>query len=115
MFAHGQAVMRRRARQKPSTYSPQTLVPDWSQPPVDVPIEGGWVASSSSASASDATRTQIITQKSLYCDPGIDVQPGDRIVSAGVTYEVETVPQADRNPFTGWQPVQEIPLKEVRG
>ena len=76
----------------------------------------------------DATRSQILTEKSLYLtDPAADVQPGDRIRrggtldentgiwSGGTVLYVNARPEADTSPFTGWQPVVEIPLDMSEG
>jgi hypothetical protein len=114
IFSHGEAVIRLRAKTKTDPYS-QAESPDWSQDPDEVPIDGAFVAASSSVQSRQADRVQVITDKSLYCDPGADVVELDRIKAGGVTYSVTAVPSADVNPFTGWQPVQEIPLQEVRG
>jgi hypothetical protein len=114
MFPHGAFVTRLRAKTTTDPYS-QVARPDWSQDPDELPIDGAYVAASSSVQSRQADRVQIITDKSLYCEPGADVRSLDRIRAAGVTYSVTSVPAADVNPFTGWQPVQEIPLEEVRG
>jgi hypothetical protein len=113
-FADGQSVVRLRARTGTNSYS-QTSRLDWTQEPDTLVIEGAFVASSSSVQSRQADRVQIITDKSLYCEPGADVVALDRIKAGGVTYSVPAVPSADVNPFTGWQPVQEIPLEEARG
>jgi len=107
-------VVRLRPRLTADPYA-GTTAPDWTQPSDDVALARAFVASASSVQNRDANRTQLLTAKSLYCDPADDVQPLDRIRADGVTYTVTAVPAADTNPFTGWQPVQEIPLEEVRG
>jgi hypothetical protein len=114
MFAHGQTVVRQRATVSLDPYRRGGRAEDWSAPEV-IDIEGAWVASSSSTSRADATRQQIITDKSLYCPPDSDVQAFDRIVVGGDIYKVEARPSADTNPFTGWQPVMECPLTLVEG
>ncbi|WIB25425.1 hypothetical protein [Curtobacterium sp. MCSS17_015] len=114
-FAHGTSVQRLRAGLTIDPYSHKETRSDWAhpEPPLDIP--GAFVASASSVGVADTNRQQVITTKSLYCEPGLDVQLGDRIVSGPHTYTVESLPEADVNPFTGWQPVQEIPLREVLG
>jgi len=114
MFAHGQTVTRRRAAAVPSVYGSTKRREDWANA-TDIPIEGAWVASSSSTATADATRQQVITSKSLYCSPGSDVVVGDRIVAGPDTYQVTEKPSADVNPFTGWQPVMECALTLVEG
>lgn len=114
-FAFGQSVERDRRKPIIDPYDPDNSTPGtWAD--VDtITIENAFVASSSSAGVASATRTQAISDKSLYCPPDEDVQFGDRIRSGTRTYDVDAVPEADVNPFTGWQPVQEIPLKEFLG
>lgn len=115
-FPAGQTVKRQRRRTAPDPYNPARTVPtDWSDPD-EVVLPNAFVASTSSSATSSAVRSQVVTTKSLYLGtPGADVQPGDRIVVGADKYQVEVKPAADTNPFTGWTPVQEIPLKEVSG
>ena len=123
-FPHGQTVFRDRRALALDEYSgEQTRSGDW-DPSLTIALEGAWVASSSSSATSDASRSQVLTAKSLYLtDPAADVQPLDRIrdggtaedLDSGTHYAVEVVPEADTNPFTGWQPVKEVPLENVRG
>jgi len=113
-FAYGQDVVRQRRRLVADPYSKKARPGDWTDPE-SLLIDDASVASSSSRSTRNETRNQIITAKSLYCDPEADVRVGDRILVGSTVYEVEAKPEADVNPFTGWQPVQEIPLKEVSG
>ena len=114
-FAHGSTVKRLRARPLLDPYSKKAIGADWATAD-EVELPGAFVASSSSAVRTDATRTQALEWKSLYLtDVAADVQVGDRIVAAGVTYVIDAVPTADVNPFTGWQPVREIPLKSGTG
>jgi len=113
-FAHGTSVRRLRAGLKVDPYSHKETRSDWTRPePLDIP--GAFVASASTVGVADTNRQQVVTTKSLYCEPDSDVQVGDRIVSGGHTYTVDALPEADVNPFTGWQPVQEIPLREALG
>ncbi|MDZ4045172.1 MAG: hypothetical protein U1E32_05265 [Rhodoglobus sp.] len=87
-------------------------------------LTGAAVMPSSSVAPLDATRSQILTQESLYLsDPTADVRPRDRIrvggtaedFTSGTPYIVEVVPAAPMNPFTGWQPVKEVPLQNKIG
>jgi hypothetical protein len=115
-MAFGQSVLRDRRKSKPDPYDPSHEIPgSWSDPVDTAEIKRSFVASSSSTAVPDASRTQFQVYKSLYCPPDSDVKPGDRIRADGVTYEVNGVPQADTNPFTGWRPTAEIPLKVVMG
>ncbi|TDW31020.1 hypothetical protein [Cryobacterium psychrophilum] len=111
----GQAVFRDRRKSAPDPYNPGSTIPgSWSDPDT-VTIQGAFVASSSSSSVATATRTQTLTAKSLFCDAASDVLVGDRIRAGAESYQVDAKPAADVNPFTGWQPAQEIPLEEASG
>jgi hypothetical protein len=121
-FAFGQTVFRDRRTPVTDPYNPDKTVPgSWAD--VDtIEIPSGFVASSSSSSLRGATRQQVLTDKSLFLsDPTADVVPGDRVrvggtmESGGVAYYVHARPDADVNPFTGWQPVVEIPLELTEG
>lgn len=115
-FPFGPTVYRDRRRPIPDPYNPASTVPgSWDGPLDTIAIPGAFVGSSSSVRVTDATRSQILTAKSLYCDPDADVRAGDRIRADGVTYQVDAKPAADTNPFTGWRPPQEIPLKDPTG
>jgi len=114
-FPFGQTVHRDRRKQITDPYDATKTVPGTWDDVETVPILNAFVASSSSAGGRDATRTQVLTSKSLYCAPGADVEVGDRIRAAGVDYYVNAKPTADVNPFTGWQPVMEIPLDNTEG
>ena len=115
MFAFGTSVERLRAGLSTDPYSGQETRSDWDHPEPPLTISEAFVASSSSSPVDGELRQEVLTTKSLYCDPAADVQAGDRIVSGSHTYTVTALPEADTNPFTGWQPVQEIPLEEVIG
>jgi len=127
-FPFGERVLRERRQPIVDPYDPGATVPgSWGDPLAYFEINSAFVASSSSVAPVDATRAQILIAKSLYCtDPLVDVQPGDRIRRGGtrgldgiwrggeVLY-VNVRPSADTNPFTGWQPVVEIPLDMTEG
>lgn len=114
-FAFGQTVERDRRPRTADPYNPDRTTPGAWDDAETIEISDAWVASGSSTSTESATRSQIVTQKSLYCQPDADVQPGDRIRADGVSYFVKVKPAADRNPFTGWQPVLEVPLENQEG
>lgn len=113
-FAAGVTVVRLRATPVLDPYSQRLVGADWTTPDT-LTIAGAFVGSSSSSPVDGELRREVVTTKSLYCDPSVDVRVGDRIVSGQHTYTVTSVPEADVNPFTGWQPVQEIPVEEVTG
>ncbi|TFD58036.1 hypothetical protein E3T43_07255 [Cryobacterium sp. Hh7] len=114
-FAAGQSVLCDRRKLITDPYNPDsTTQGPWSDA-LTISVDGAFIASSSSTAVSSATRTQILSEKSLYCPPEADVVEGDRVRLGARTYTVEAIPEADTNPFTGWQPVQEVPLTEVLG
>ena len=124
-FAFGQTVFRDRRGTLTDPYNPTRTIGegDWDAAQTIV-LTGAFVASSSSLSRGDATRSQRLTEKSLYVsDPTADVQARDRIrvggtqgdLTSGTPYLVDVRPDADVNPFTGWQPVLEIPLTLIEG
>jgi hypothetical protein len=124
-FPFGQTIYRDRRDQVTDPYNPsRTADGDWDAA-LTITLAGAFIASSSSVSPSDATRDEILTNKSLYVtDPAADVRPRDRIRTAGMAFDgsdgtrpfyVRVRPDADINPFTGWQPVVEIPLELVEG
>lgn len=115
-FPHGETVHRDRRKPVPDPYNPDQLVPGPWDDVNTIDIPGAFVASSSSSAVGDATRSQVLSTKSLYCtDPDVDVKIGDRIRAGAATYYVNELPEADTNPFTGWQPVKEIPLDNTLG
>jgi len=112
-----QTVTRQRRRTVPNPYNPDSPIPgSWDEPLDEQSLPGSWISSSSSIAPASATRSQIITAKSLFCsDPSVDVQAGDRIIAPGGPYYVHVRPEADVHPFTGWQPPVEIPLELSEG
>lgn len=112
-FPHGRTVYRLRPGQELDPYAEKETPSDWGTPEV-LPLRGAFIAQSSTSTLSDPTRSQALEAKSLYCQPGDDVQKGDRIRDGDTddapVYTVDGIPAADTNPFTGWQPVREVPL-----
>lgn len=128
-FPFGEQVVRERRQLVIDPYDPGTSVPgSWEATLTYLELDSAFIASSSSTAPLDATRSQILTEKSLYLtEPSVDVQPGDRIRRGGTFDEdtetwsggdvlyVRVRPAADTNPFTSWQPVVEIPLDMSEG
>lgn len=111
-FSRGQSVTRLRRKEVFDKYSGAVMLGDWLDAEALV-IPRAFVASSSTSKTQEATRTEVLEAKSLYCSPRFDIGPYDRIQVGQAVYEVEGVPEADANPWSGWQPVQEIPLRRV--
>lgn len=116
-FPFGEFVVRERRQPVTDPYDPGAQVPgSWEGTLDTLELDGAFVASSSSTAQVDATRSQVLTDKSLYCtDPAVDVQVGDRIRRGVDVFYVNARPSADTNPFTSWQPVAEIPLDLTEG
>lgn len=114
-YPFGETVYRDRPPQIPDPYKPGHTVPGEYSAGATITLHGAFVGSSSSTNVADATREQILSAKSLFCPPASDVQVGDRIRTASGTWYVNELPTADINPFTGWQPVREVPLNGTLG
>lgn len=114
-FTADEPVVRLRRKETEDPYSGTVTLGDWDDPD-ELPLEGGYVAASSTSARSDASRRELLEEKSLYLDdPHADVQAQDRIRAQGIIYMIDGMPSADVNPWTGWQPVREIPLRRVVG
>ncbi len=117
-FPYGQTVVRLRAKGVVNEYSRKIVAGDWTDPD-ELPIEGAFVAQTSTTLLRTETRDQAAESKSLFCDGGADVRKGDRIRvggPGGPTYTIDGIPPAaDSNPFTGWTPPREIPLTRYVG
>lgn len=109
MFPEGVSVVRQRPKPVWDRYANQNVPGSWEDPD-ELPLADAYVGESSSSRVVGSSRTQILEFRSLFCDPAADVKVGDRIKDGDVVYEIEGIPDAPRNPFTGWQPVREIPL-----
>lgn len=114
-FPSGEQVVRLRRRELIDDYSGTVTLGDWDTPD-ELPLDGAYVASSSTSARRDAARNELLEEKSLYLgDPHADVQAQDRVRAQGVTYSIDGMPSADGSPWTGWQPIREIPLTRVVG
>ena len=120
-FAFGQTLYRFRfPALAVDPYNPSRPAPDLTANPDVLTLPGGFVGSSSTVRGVDGVRSQTISEKSLYLtDTTLDVVNGDRIGATNdpalAEYQVDGETAADVNPFTGWQPVREVPLKKVTG
>jgi hypothetical protein len=57
----------------------------------------------------------VVSQDTVYLPAGTVVQPVDRIVVGGVTFEVDGSPNSPVNGFTGWAPAVVVKLRKVTG
>lgn len=116
-FPFGETVYRDRPPQVTDPYNPdRTRAGSFDDDDAEtITLQRAFVASSSSSAVSDATRGQVLSTKSLYCRADADVKIGDRIRTAAGVWYVNELPAADTNPFTGRQPVREVPLDGALG
>lgn len=116
-FLFGTKVYRLRAGQVWNLSSNRYVAGDWGNPEI-LPIEGAFVASTSTSMLGDATRQQALEAKSLYVGAA-DIRKGDRIRNGEEGAPIYTIdgipPEPDTNPFTGWTPEREIPLTRAVG
>lgn len=116
LFPHGQAVVRDRRPQMPDPYDPTKTVPGSWAAATSITLDGAFLDRTSTTALPDAARSEKQSGFSLYLsDPTADVQVGDRIRANGMTLYVNEIPASPVNPFTGWQPVREVPLDHTVG
>lgn len=118
-FPYGTTVYRLRPKQIWDEASETFKLGDWSDPDV-TPLEGVHVEQSSTSTVGDATRTQALESLSVYIPDGVtvDLTKLDRIrvgEDGAPVYEIDGIPYAPRNPFTGWMPAREVPLGRAVG
>lgn len=83
-------------------------------------LEGAAVLQSSAVALRGDDRVGSVAMLSLYVDnAAADLRKGDGVARSMAAerpeFVLEVVPFANTNPFTGWTPVLEVPLKEVTG
>jgi hypothetical protein len=114
-FPHGRDVIRQRAKAITDPYADEQTGEDWSEPD-EAPIEGAFVAQTSTSLLKTATREQAAEAKSLFCEGSVDIRKGDRIRDGDLIYTIDGIPPAaDSVPWTGWTPPREIPLTRYVG
>lgn len=114
-FGAAQDVKRKRAGWKFDKTSGRDTRSDWDNADV-IALPDSAVDRSSTSMIGDATRTGALESRSLFCPGDADVEFGDRIIDEhGVEYSIDGVPDRVRNPFTGWAPPMEVPLKRGVG
>lgn len=114
-FEHGEQFVRLRAGVVTDPYSGDPIGEDWKNPDEE-PIDGAYFSSQSSTDSDGEVRRQTATGKQLIIpDPDADVRRGDRIRQGTRTWTVEGFPEADKNPFTGWQPTLVVDVENYTG
>lgn len=115
----GETAVRLRRRMIEDPYSGELTRSDWSNHD-ELEIEGAAVAPSSSTdqvgtSNTNTNRQLVITMMSVYGPTGMDVREDDRIRVRSGLWDVIGDKADWRNPFTGWEPGDEFPVKRVKG
>lgn len=109
------SILRDRRPRVPDPYNPARTVPGAWADASTVEIGDSFIAPRSSTRNETATRSQVLTEVSLFGPVGLDVAPGDRIRSGGDTYFVNVRPAEYVSPFDGWDAGIEVPLEEREG
>lgn len=114
-FDYGEELVRQRAGQILDPYSGEPIDEDWAHPD-ELPLDGAYFSSQSSSDGSDEVRRQTATGMQLIIpDPDADVQRGDRIRQGSRVWSIVGFPEADTNPWTGWQPTLVVDLEDYKG
>jgi hypothetical protein len=87
---------------------------DWSDPD-ELTVEGVAIGPSSTVEPVNDSRSQVISQMSIYCGSDADILPDDRIRARSGLWDVQGEVQASINPFTGWKPGSEFGIKKAVG
>lgn len=81
-----------------------------------VPTDTSWgpcaVAPRYATESSDPRVPPVIVGKVVY-GPTVAIDSDDLLVIDGVTYQVDGLPGEWQNPFTGWAPGIEVPVKRA--
>jgi hypothetical protein len=84
----------------------------------DTVTETAWgpcaVAPRYARESTDPQVPPVIVGKVVY-GPPVDIDSDDTLVIDGVAYQVDGLPGEWTNPFTGWQPGIEVPVKRAAG
>jgi hypothetical protein len=111
---YAQAVVRLRRPDVRDPYSEDVRPGEW-RDATERRVPGAIIAPSQSVAVQDAIRTQTVTTLSVFCPPGVDIAPGDRVRDAVGIWEVESVGVEWVNPYTGSRRGIEYRLTKVVG
>lgn len=104
-FGFGVPVTRQRATRVTDPYSEEATDLDWSAPAeVTFPGCAVWQESSLEPDPIDQRRTQVVTVTKAILPFDADIEPGDRFVALGLTYDVQGEVERWHHPLTGWEP-----------
>ena len=114
-FDYGETFTRLRAAAVLDPYSGEPVGEDWGNPEEE-PIAGAYFSSQASSDGDGEVRRQTETGQVLVIpDPDADVRRGDRIRRGSRVWRVVGFPEADVNPWTGWQPTLLVELEHHEG
>lgn len=114
-FEFGETFVRLRAGTITDPYSGEPIGEDWAHPDEE-PLDGAYFSSQGSTDSDGEVRRQTATGKQLIIpDPDADVQRGDRIRQGTRVWSIVGFPEADKNPFTGWQPTLVVDVEDFKG
>ena len=108
-------IFRDRRPSIPDPYNPSRTVPGEWRDATTIEIPDSFIAPSSSAHSDTASRSQILTEVSLFAPVGSDVRPGDRIRDGDETYYLRVKPASFVSPFDDWEAGIEAPLEDREG
>jgi hypothetical protein len=115
-FPFGTTVTRQRAGRTLDVYSQEATDLDWSAPE-EVQFEGCavWQESSLEPDPIDQRRMQVVTMTKVTLPYDADVEPLDRFIVLGHTYEVQGELERYKHPITGWAPGSIATGKRIDG
>ncbi|OZD48578.1 hypothetical protein CH252_18780 [Rhodococcus sp. 06-1477-1B] len=110
------SIYRDRRPRVPDPYNPaRTTWGPWGDAQTVTLDSEAFIAPKGSTRSETATRTQVLTEVSLFAPVGSDVLPGDRIRDGDATYFVNVRPAPYVSPFDGWEAGIEAPLEDREG
>lgn len=110
----GETITRQRATASADPYSGEDTDLSWSSP-VEVSIDDVAVEPVFQSETLEVGRERVDIDLRLYLPYGADVQPLDRVVVRGSTFEVNGARGDWRNPFTGEEPGSVVECRRVAG
>jgi hypothetical protein len=110
----GETITRLRPVTTTDPYSQEQRV-DWDQPPAQQDVEGCTVYLASTGETLDVGRDQATETLTVLLPSGADIDPADRVIIRGNTYDVQGFPFDWIHPMTGWSPGAQITVTRRRG
>lgn len=108
----GETVTRVRPGEKTDRYG--ATIADWDDADEEA-ITGCAFAPEASSEDHAGGRQAVLAPATLYAPTGADIQPQDRIVVRGETFEVDGDRSDWRNPYSGHRPGISVALRRVTG